>query len=221
MDKYKIELRHRAQSNESFEEKHKTFMEAISELGRPWCLAGLGSLPDIGSELLVTVSLDKVLGAGIKGRLTYMYRNEKYLEDNAQYDDSLFIEFNSGKIIFEDVVKVLPVYISSFGCYRATVHHWGVTRSDWPKVVEECNSTGKDVNGRDGVYRINAINYFDRELCKRAFNLSPEDIVMRLTGKVESVSVLSDGVFLVFSSQPLKREEHEKIDSEIKTLLIS
>jgi hypothetical protein len=220
MDKYKIELRHRAQSNEPYEEKHKKFMEAISRLGRPWNLVGLEALPDIGSELLVTVSLDKVLGAGIKGRLTYMYRSEEYLEDNAQYDDNLFIEFNSGKIDLEDVVNVLPVYISSFGCYRATVHNWGITRSDWPKIVEECNSTGKDVNGRDGVYRINAINYFDRELCKRAFSLSPEEIVKRLTGKVESVSLLGDGVFLIYSSQPLKREEHEKIDREIKTLLV-
>ena len=219
MDKYKIELRHRAQPDEPFEEKHKKFIEEVSELDSPWNLEGLEPLPDIGAELLVTVSLDKVFGKGVKGRLTYMYRNNDYLEDNAQYDDNLFIEFNAGKINLEDVVKILPYYVSAFGCYRATVHNWSITRSDWPKVVEGCNDTGKDVNGRDGVYRINAINYFDGDLCQSAFGLSPEDIVNRLNGKVELVSLLNDGVFLVYSSQILERSEHEKIDHEIKTLL--
>ena len=219
MDKYKIELRHRALPNESFEARHKKFMQAISELERPWNLEGLGALPDIGAELLVSMSLDKVSPAGVKGRLTYVYRSEMYLEDTAQYDDNLFFEFNSGEIDLKNVVKILPAYIAGFGCYRAAVHNWAITKSDWLKVVEECNSTGRDVNGRDGVYRINAINYFDRELCKRAFGLSPEEVVERLTGKVESVSLLSDGVFLVYSSQAMKREEHEKIDCEIKKLL--
>ncbi len=220
MDKYKIELRHRAQPNEAFDEKHKRFIEKISGLDAPWNLDGLEPLPDIGSELLVTISLDKVLGKGVTGHLTYMYRSTDYLEDNAQYDDNLFIEFNAGKINLEEVVNVFPAYVSAFNCYRATVHNWSITRSDWPKVVEECNNTGKDVNGRDGIYRINAINYFDEELCQRAFGLSPEKIVDRLNGKVESVSLLSDGVFLVYSSQIIDKSEHEKIDKEIKSLLV-
>jgi len=99
------------------------------------------------------------------------------------------------------------------------VHNWSITRSDWPQVVELCNSTGKDVNGRDGVYRINAVNYYDRELCQRAFNLSPEQIVERLDGKVESVSLLSDGVMLIYSSKLLERDELEKIDAKVKALL--
>lgn len=219
MEKYKIELRHRARVDESFEEKHSKFMSAIAGLGRPWNLEGLGELPGIGSELLIAISLDKFLGVGIKGRLIYMYRGRGYLEDSSQYDDTLFVEFSSRKLSLKSVVDFLPVYIMAFECYRATVHNWEITRSDWPKVVERCDETGMDVNGRDGVYRINAINYFDRELCGRAFDLSPEEVVERLSGKVESVYLLGDGVFLVYSSQPLERQAHESVDHEVRRLL--
>lgn len=219
MDKYKLELRHRARPGEVFSERHEAFLKEISRLGFPWNLVGSGPLPDIGSELIVSLSLDKVLGSGIKGRITYVYRGLSCIEDSAQYDDSIFIEFYGDKVSSSDLIKILPVYIQAFDCYRATIHNWSITRSDWPKVVDACNGTGKDVNGRDGVYRINAINYFDRELCHRAFGLSPEQIVKRLDGKVESVSLLNDGVFIIYCSRPMSREEHENINAEVRALL--
>ena len=75
------------------------------------------------------------------------------------------------------IARVFPQYIKAFGAYRAALHDWSVTRSDWPMVVAACEATKKDVNGRDGVFRINAANYFDRELCSRAFGKSPKEIL--------------------------------------------
>lgn len=219
MSKLKLELRHRAQLNEAYDEKHAKFINNITELESPWCLDKAFSLPDMGGELLVSFPLSKIFGRGVNGRITYVCRSEEYLEDNAQYDDHIQIEFNDGRFDLGEVIKVLQVYIPAFDCYRATVHNWDITRSDWPKVVEECNSSGKDINGRDGVYRINAINYFDRELCLRAFSLSPEQIIQRLDGKVEFVSLFNDGLFLIYSSQLLEKNVFLNIDKEIKQII--
>jgi len=218
--KYTLELRSRAKSEEPFESKHIMFIEKLKKLESPWSLENLGSLPDIGDGLSVTVSLNKSVGKLFKGDLEYVFRGSTYLEDKAQYDDTLFIEFDPLKVDFSDIVsRVLPVYIDSFQCYRATIQDSSITRNDWNQVVELCNSTGKDIDGRDGVYRINAINYYDRELCQRAFGLSPQQIVDRLYGKIESVSLLFDGVMLIYSSKLLERDEIQKIDAEVKALL--
>ena len=60
MGKYKLELRHRALPQEPFEQKHKQFISKLSGLDSRWNLEGLGDLPEIGSELLVTVALNKL-----------------------------------------------------------------------------------------------------------------------------------------------------------------
>ena len=219
MDKLKIEFRRRALPSESINDSHYSFLEGVSELDSPWNLGKLETLADIGSDLTLSVSLNKALGRGLKGDLVYTYRGSEYIRDTAQYDDNIFIEFSPDKISLETIINILRVYVPAFNCYKVVVHNWAIVRTDWPSIVERCEDSGKDVNGRDGVYRINAINYFDRELCQRAFNLSPEQIIERLDGKVESVSLLHDGVLLIYSSKYLERDKLEKIDSEIRPLL--
>ena len=135
MSKYKIELRHRAQPDETISERHGFFLDRIARLRSPWNLSGIRSLPAIGVELLVNLSFGDLSGSGIKGRLTYVYRSADYLEDNAHYDDSLFIEFRAGDIEFDEIIEVLPVYVEAFDAYRAALHDWNVTRSDWPDLV--------------------------------------------------------------------------------------
>jgi hypothetical protein len=221
MDKFEIVLRHKATPEDSFERNHDFFIKEISKLSPPWDLATLEPLPEIGDNLSLTVSLNKVLGRGLNGGITYTYRGSEYIRDNAQHDDHLFIEFSPQKIDFGFIVSVFSSYVSAFDCYRATINNRSTARSDWQNIAQKCEDSGKDVNGRDGIYRINAINYFDRELCLRSFSLSPEQIIERLEGKVESVSLLHDGVFLVYSSKLLERGELENIDSEIRLLLKS
>lgn len=216
---FEFEFRHRSTPNESLNDRHANFINVISKLNIPWNLKELKALPDIGSDLTLTLSLSGVLGKGINGKLVYIYKGYEYLQDNAQYDDNIFIEFNLNKVDVETIINIFKVYIVAFDCYRASVNNIDVSSEDWDGIVEECNSTGKDVNGRDGIYRINAINFFDRELCLRAFNLSPEQIIERLEGDVESVSLLHDGVLLIDRSNFLESDEFEKIDSKIRSLL--
>ncbi|QKF50570.1 hypothetical protein [Pseudomonas graminis] len=221
MTTHKLEFRHRPKFSEPIEKRHEIFLEKLSGLGKPWDLAGAVEVPDIEDELVISVSLDKVLPKGIKGRIVYSLRSEKYLEDDAQFDDSLFVDFSIAKTDYSDLLKrVFPAYVQAFGAYRAALHDWSVTRSDWPAVVAACDATKKDVNGRDGVFRINAVNYFDEELCLRAFGKSPQQIISCLKGHVEEASELDGGVLIVVSYTPLSTSEIATAGERLKKLLV-
>lgn len=221
MATHKLEFRHRPKFSESIEKRHENFLERLSGLGAPWDLAGAVDVPDIEGELVVSVSLDKFLPKGIKGRIVYSLRSERYLEDDAQFDDSIFIEFSNAKIDYLDLLKrIFPAYVEAFGAYRAALHDWSVTRSDWPAVVAACDATKKDVNGRDGVFRINAANYFDEKLCLRAFGKSPQQIINCLKGHVEEASELAGGVLIVVSYTPLTTSEIATAGERLKELLV-
>ncbi len=221
MTTHKLEFRHRPKFSESIGKRHENFLEKLSGLGKPWDLAGAVDVPDIKGELVVSVSLDKFLPKGIKGRVTYSLRSEKYLEDDAQFDDSLFVEFSYAKIDYSDLLKrIFPAYVHAFGAYRAALHDWSVTRNDWPAVVTACDATKKDVNGRDGVFRINAVNYFDEELCLRAFGKSPQHIISCLKGHVEEASELAGGVLIVVSYTPLSTSEITTAGERLKKILV-
>lgn len=221
MTKHKLEFRHRPKFSESIEKRHKNFLEKLSGLGTPWDLDGALELPDIEGELVVSVPLDKWLPKGVKGRISYALRNEKYLEDDAQFDDSLFVEFSNAKVDYSDLLKrIFPAYADAFGAYRAALHDWSVTRSDWPAVVAACDATKKDVNGRDGIFRINAANYFDKELCLRAFGKNPQQVVSCLQGHVEEVSELAGGALIVVSYTPLSTSEITTAGERLKELLV-
>ncbi|TQV73384.1 hypothetical protein FKG94_16900 [Exilibacterium tricleocarpae] len=222
MNKYYLDLRHRAKVDEPIQNKHKHFMQTMAEIEAPWGYGGK-SVPAVNvsdMELVAVVELGELSSRGIKSYITYKLRSEKYLRDNAQYDDTVIIEFKPGDADLSNFIEtVFPRYIEAFDCYRATVGNREIAQDDWGTIVEQCNSQGRDVNGRDGVYRINELNFYDRELCKRAFGLSPEAIVKRLEGKVERVSLFHDGVLLVGSSTLLSRDELEKLNSTVKALL--
>jgi len=221
MTKYKLEFRHRPNFSESIEDRHNTFLRAVSDLGVPWGLSDSLKVPPIGSELVTSASLDKLLPVGVKGRISYALRDQKYLEDDAQFDDTLFIEFTASKVDYSDLLKVVfPRYIKAFGSYRSALHDWSVTRSDWPLVVEACEATKKDVNGRDGVFRINAANYFDKELCFRAFGKGPRELVDLICDYVEEVREFEDGVLIVISYNPLSANELLSAGDRLKSLVI-
>lgn len=221
MTKYKLEFRHRPNFSESIEDRHNNFLRVVSDLGVPWGLNDSLKVPPIGSELVTSASLDKLLPVGVKGRISYALRDQKYLEDDAQFDDTLFIEFTASKVDYSDLLKVVfPRYIKAFGSYRSALHDWSVTRSDWPLVVEACEATKKDVNGRDGVFRINAANYFDKELCFRAFGKGPRELVDLICDYVEEVREFEDGVLIVISYNPLSADELLSAGDRLKSLVI-
>jgi hypothetical protein len=90
---------------------------------------------------------------------------------------------------------------------------------DWDEVVALREATGKDIEGRDSVFRLGPVNHLDRELCRRAFGLVPEEVARALNGRVEAASVLLDGVFIVASSRLISRDELEVLNRNLREAL--
>lgn len=59
-----------------------------------------------------------------------------------------------------------------------------------------------DVDGRNNIYTLHAAQYWDSKLCQRALEYGPDEVVMRLAGKVPKVERLGDGVYIVLNDDP-------------------
>ncbi|VAW45017.1 hypothetical protein MNBD_GAMMA03-221 [hydrothermal vent metagenome] len=219
-NKFELSLRHRANYKEPIDQKHQNFLKGINDLILPWNFKELDEIPDIGKELVAVINLNKLFKKGINGYLSYSYRDKSYLKDNAQYDDILILEFDPDVLDYSDLIKkILPIFIKAFNCYRATIQNIEIANKDWPLIIQKCNESGVDVDGRDGVFRINSVNYYDEELCQRAFNLTTDQVINRLKDEVESVYKTARGVVIIYSSQLLSQDDMLAIDSKIRSLL--
>ena len=207
-------IRARPATGESISHKHDAFLSRIIDLGPPWGPQSeeWPKAKDAGKNPMTVVSLQRLISFGT--RASANYANRKYLRDDASADDWISVEFNAKQVNYSDLVTaVFPRYISAFRAYVASVEHCEFAIKDF----ERWRSTSK--TGRDGVFRIHAVNFFDRELCRRAFALTPEQVVRKTSGRVERASVESDGALIIVTSRLLSFAEAAMIDAEFRPLL--
>jgi hypothetical protein len=175
----------------------------------------------MGEELQVNADLTPFLPSGAKGTLSYVFRGREYLRDEGHYDDCLFVDFDSTRVDYHEfVTSVFPAYLRAFTPYRAAiVLDDKLALEDWEEIVQLRQRTGKDVDGRDSVFRISPVAYFDRELCRRAFEATPEELVDALEESFEKAEVFQDGLLIAASFELLDREGVVEADARARRLL--
>ena len=222
--RYHLALRHRATLEEGIGARHSRLIEKLREIAPPWGIpAGyLAEEPCVApGKLSVRIDLRGVLGRPLKGFVAYCLRKDTYLgPDEAFYDDVFIVDFDPSKVDYGSFVRsVFRLYVEAFDAYRATIREENIVAEDQSEIVRRARTSDKDVDGRDGVLRISAVNYYDALLCQRAFELTPRQIVARLKGTVEEVEEFGDGVLLIADSKVLSKEELLKIDGVIRDKL--
>jgi hypothetical protein len=75
------------------------------------------------------------------------------------------------------------------------------------------------VDKRRAIYRLPPVCYMHADLCAQALGLSPATVASRLTGKVEHVRGVMDGVFIVLTSKVLPTAEMDAICWHAKSYL--
>jgi hypothetical protein len=216
----------RAAEAVSVEERHARFFEGIKGLPVPW---GLGdrSVPPIPAfkGASVVFSMSKFFGDGVRrAQMTYVYR--RMLEDRGSSDDLLIITFNPAKVDVHILIcTVIPTYIEALDAYLVEFFDDRFIDLAFEERVEQGRITftakSKEyVNPRFKVERVNVVSFYDELLCRRAFNLSPAEVVERLQGKVEIARLLHNGVYVVGSSQVLPFDEARKVCREMTTALL-
>jgi hypothetical protein len=217
--KYHLMIRARPNLKESIPEKHKAFMNVLAKIKSGWGLTVKERPPIMKpNEFFARISLRGRLGKGITGAV--QYRNRESLNcrlkqfgaayiDTGQYDDFFTLTFNPQKVDYEALVHdAFAKYVEGFLPYIGEVLDEELGLLDFGK---------REM--RAGVYRISPICYFDRELCRRAFHLTPETMARKVAAKVETARIVSDGILIVASSGVLGLEETDRVNQAAKPLL--
>jgi hypothetical protein len=76
-----------------------------------------------------------------------------------------------------------------------------VIAADLRNVQSRSLFPGADIDGRDGVYRMWLVSYFDDELCRRSFGLSAREVVHSAAPACEHAALWSGGALLVVTSE--------------------
>lgn len=214
MAKCALKVVHRPQVDDPIEDRHARFVERQRLIQKPWdgeAFARLERTP-IEGEFVSVVQLKPALDKGFRGYITYSLRHKDYLKDEGMYSDRIIINFDSKKVDYRTLISQVPGIAKAFDAYRAEIDDDEIRLEVWPTICDLSRSTGRDIDGRDSVYLLNPVSFFDRELCRRAFNKTPQEIAARLRGKFEVAEATPDDVFLVYKSGGLDREEYLNAD---------
>lgn len=137
-------------------------------------------------------------------------------KDDGGDGDMLIGDFNMNhkSVDYAYLVRdAFPVYVKAMDAYTAWLEDDKARRH----IAEFGRGWGKDF--RSDVNVIFPANFWDRELCRRAFDLTPEEIVNRLQGHVAEARMLLDGVLVIYSYERVPDGQLHRIDEELRPLL--
>jgi hypothetical protein len=202
----KAMIRRRAALDELVSELNRKFVEAFVALPGFWAEGGQASdaVFNPGTGESATLDLRKSLGVGLKGQqIVYAARLAGYLKrDVAQSDDFLLLRLDTETADYKRFCsETLPRLIEIFQPYRAALEtDEAVNLSDWKIVCDQSRETGRDIDGRDSVFRIWPVSFFDDLLCRRSFGIGAEEVAARAAPECERAEVLNGGAYLLVSS---------------------
>lgn len=176
---------------------------------------------DPGKGESASTNLSPCLIPGMSGGVIFASRIPAVVSDRATSDDSLGLKIDLEKIDFLRFSSVVfPEIVRAFGCYRsAVITDVNLYLDDYEEIVEKSRSTALDVDGRDGVFRFNPVNYLDDTLCVRAFALSAAEVAARLRGHCKMVKELDEGVFFLAADRPIFGVESIELDRGVRACL--
>lgn len=207
-----IELRARPNLDRSAEDLHRQIVAGLELIPRPWGLTDAASSPateDLVTIFPLTFQTQPAPVEILESHLSYALRSAAYLRDAAQYDDQLVLRFvpapnASLGTLGEWVARSAQI----MGAYRgALVVDEELAADDWEACIRLGRESGRDIDGRDSVFRIWPVSFWDTELCRRAWGLSPEHVATVLAPLVQESRLIADGVLVIASDRIPSRDE--------------
>ncbi|WP_189473085.1 hypothetical protein [Litchfieldella qijiaojingensis] len=218
-------FRRRAVAGENIADLNRVILGRLSKVKGFWAdnKALSDAYFDDGKADGAATDLSSCLCSEYKGAISYAPRWEASIVDKAKSDDFVTIAFDSDKVNFKWFInEVFPKIVKAFLPYRAMiVADLDKDLDDFEDICIEAQNTGLDVDGRDTVFRVHPVNYFDNELCLRAFNMSADKVIQRLTGTVNLVEKCEDGVLLYVVDKPAIGDELVALDEKVRQMLTS
>lgn len=215
--KYQLIIRSQPNPSITIQEKHERFLSSLNKIESFWT-SGLKipeQVPNPGIDLSTAVKISSSPKGLVSGEILYKLRGEylsKKENDTGFYDDYLLLEFNPSRVPYQLLVeKAFSTYVLAFQAYRGQVADAEFVQIDFQQL--------RNTNFRQSIYRIHAVSFFSRELCQRAFHLTPENIAERLSNEVDRINLEAGGVMILASSDLLSLQRAQELSNKLKSFL--
>jgi hypothetical protein len=189
-----FQLRARVTRQETIEEKYQHFVQQLASAPEPWGMPE-NRVPRLGKmgEFCSRTNLSALMPDGVRCELTLLDRSDRLTSNS---DDFLVMTLkNPTPQIFTSLCdEAFPAYVTAFRPYLAWI------------APESMEIEGKSYPRRKRVGMIFPANYWDRELCQAAFNMTPRQVKAKFSRHVESCMADHHGVsvFLTREAADLK-----------------
>lgn len=176
---------------------------------------------DLGAGESAAANLTPLLVAQFSGAVSFASRLPKAIRDRAVSDDVLILHIRRDQADTRLLaLEVFPAVIDAFQPYRASaVADMEEDLNDFEAICEEAQRTGRDVDGRDSVFKIQQIDFFDDELCRRSFGKSAQDVAQIVSGHVASAQTIGNGVLVTLMPSTLADGEANERSKAVLKLL--
>lgn len=212
--KLDIQIRAIPEESDGISVKHDRFLEAVRGLGSPWGAERTPSVPSLGTAYGTGVSASKIFGKGVRGDIHY--RRREGLRDSASSDDFLFLTADTRRTDLRYLIDVaFLAYVQAFGAYSGSILDDRFSVFDY-----EARSLVRS-DQRHSMFRVPMVGYLTPEFSERAFALSAEVLVKRLSTLCARSELTAGGAFFVLTYDILEFDEFTRLSDEAKRLLLS
>lgn len=216
-------LRRRVSLDEPSPELNAKFVEQFMDVPGFWGTGKAASdAPFEFTGESASLDLRTALASGLAGQTLYGARFAGYLSrDIAQSDDFISLRLDTEKADYALFCPAtLPRLIDVFKPYRAAAHtDNAVILADFDLICAQSQKSGRDIDGRDSVYRIWLVCFFDDLLCRRAFGISAVEVAARAAPECERAEVLYGGAFLLVTSEVVVGPDLDALNARVMARL--
>jgi hypothetical protein len=217
-----VMIRRRARLDEPIPALNRRLVEQLVAVPSFWGQGKTAANAPFEQDETGSLDLRRALRDGLSGQILYMARFAGYLsKDVSKADDTLRIRLDTDKIDYAAFCnETLPQLVSIFGAYRGYAATDAKVRAAyWDVVRQQSRKTGRDINGRDGIFHLWPVCWFDAELSRRAFGIGVDEAVGRVAPQCERAELVADCAFLIISSAIMTGPCLDTLDSCIKSCL--
>jgi hypothetical protein len=219
-----VVMRRRARLDEPMPEFNARLVEQFLAIPGFWGEGKTAADAPFEQGEMGSLDLRKALRDGLAGQVVYAARFPRNLSrDVAKVDDVTRIRLNTDKIDYAAFcTETLPRLITVFRPYRGHMETDPKVRAaDWEVVRQQSRQTGRNIDGRDSIFRIWPVCWFDEELSRRTFGIGVEEAVRRAAPECERAEVVAGCAFLMVTSAIVTGANLDVISARIKSRLDS